>query len=152
MSQIEINNNNFNSVDVQNTVNNIDVNQGEYIIVVPQEITSIIEIFTPGPKGDKGEPGDPTLFTSSFISTASFDLFTASYYLDSSSFDSRINSLTSSLPNGLENYLALFNSNTSLTSSNIHITGSTVAINSTSSNATLTVNTFGSGTALDVQI
>ena len=152
MSQIEINNSNTNNVEVQNTINNIDVNQGDYIVVVPQEITSIVEIFTAGPKGDKGEPGDPSLFTSSFISTASFDLFTSSYYLNSSSFDTRINNLTSSMLSGVENYLALFNTSNTISSSNIYVTESKVSINTTSSNAALTINSTGSENVLEAHV
>jgi hypothetical protein len=89
MSQVEVNTN-INSVNVQNTVSTIDVNQDSNIIVIPQEITSVVEIITPGPQGPKGEPGDPSLFTGSFVGTGSFFAFTASYYADSASFSASI--------------------------------------------------------------
>ena len=93
MSQIEVNTN-FNSVNVENVINTIDVNQDiSNILVIPQEITNVVEIVTPGPKGDKGEPGDPSLFTSSFVGTASFFAFTQSYYEDSASFSASISQL-----------------------------------------------------------
>ena len=93
MSQIEINNS-VNSVNVQNTTNTVNVDQ-EYsnIIVVPQEVTNVVEVVTPGPQGAKGEPGDPSLFTSSFVSTASFFAFTSSYYSNSASFSASISQL-----------------------------------------------------------
>jgi hypothetical protein len=93
MSQIEVNTN-FNSVNVENVINTIDVNQDiSNILVIPQEITNVVEIVTPGPKGDKGESGDPSLFTSSFVGTASFNAFTQSYYEDSASFSASISQL-----------------------------------------------------------
>jgi len=97
MSQIDVNTN-FNSVNVENTINTIDVNQDfGNILVVPQQITNVVEIITPGPQGAKGEPGNPDLFTSSFVSTASFNAFTASYYIASASFDIRILTNSSSI-------------------------------------------------------
>jgi hypothetical protein len=79
MSQIEINNN-FNSVNVENTINTVDVdNSNGNIVIVPQEIIKIIEINTPGPQGAPGIPGNPSLLTSSFVSTSSFNDFTSSY-------------------------------------------------------------------------
>jgi hypothetical protein len=96
MSQVEVNTN-TNSVNVQNLINTIDVNQDSNIVVVPQQITSVVEVITAGPQGPKGEPGDPSLFTSSFVGTGSFFAFTASmysftasYYLDSASFSASI--------------------------------------------------------------
>lgn len=97
MSQVEVNTN-FNSVNVENTINTIDVNQDfGNILIVPQQITSVVEVITPGPQGAKGEPGNPDLFTSSFVGTASFDAFTASYYVASASFDTRILANSSSI-------------------------------------------------------
>lgn len=79
MSQIEVNNT-FNSVNVENTINTVDVdNSNGNIVIVPQEIVKIIEINTPGPQGPPGNPGDPSIFTSSFVSTSSFNSFTSSY-------------------------------------------------------------------------
>jgi hypothetical protein len=61
----------------------------------------VIVVNTPGPKGDKGDKGDPGpsgsisgFDSSSFLITSSFYQFTASYYIDSASFDSRINNLS----------------------------------------------------------
>jgi hypothetical protein len=97
MSQVEVNTN-FNSVNVENTINTIDVNQDfGNILVVPQLITNVVEILTPGPQGAKGEPGNPDDFTSSFVGTASFNAFTASYYVASASFDIRILTNSSSI-------------------------------------------------------
>jgi hypothetical protein len=97
MSQVEVNTN-FNSVNVENTINTIDVNQDfGNILVVPQLVTNIVEVLTPGPQGAKGEPGNPDLFTSSFVGTASFNAFTASYYVASASFDTRILANSSSI-------------------------------------------------------
>jgi len=96
MSQIDVNSTN-NSVNVENIINTIDVNQDfSNILVVPQENTSIIEINTPGPQGPKGDPGDPTPLTGSFVTTSSFFAFTSSYYIDSSSFNTRINYINDS--------------------------------------------------------
>ena len=106
MSQVDINTT-INSVNVQNAISTIDINQNDNIIIVPQEITSVVEILTPGPQGAKGEPGNPDLFTSSFVGTASFfaftasiysftssmTAFTASYYANSASFSSSISQL-----------------------------------------------------------
>jgi len=89
MSQCDVNTT-VNSVAVDTSINTVDVDQGNNILVVPQEIISVVEVITPGPQGEKGEPGDPSLFTSSFVGTASFFAFTASYYLDSVSFSASI--------------------------------------------------------------
>ena len=79
MSQIEVNNT-FNSVNVENTINTVDVdNSNGNIVIVPQEIVKIIEINTPGPQGSPGPAGYPSIFTSSFVSTSSFNAFTSSY-------------------------------------------------------------------------
>jgi hypothetical protein len=97
MSQVEVNTN-FNSVNVENTINTIDVNQDfGNILVVPQLVTNIVEVLTPGPQGAKGEPGNPDEFTGSFVGTASFNAFTASYYVASASFDTRILANSSSI-------------------------------------------------------
>jgi hypothetical protein len=84
MGNIEINNN-INNVNVENTINNIDVNSDiSNILVVPQEITTIIEVITPGPVGRQGPPGSvgpsgSSVNTGSFVTTSSFNNFTASY-------------------------------------------------------------------------
>lgn len=143
MSQIQINNN-INSVDIENKINTVDVGINDNIIIVPQEIVTVIEVATPGPQGPPGQNADT--FTGSFVTTASFDNFTSSYYLDSSSFDARIDAVSTSslIFDGLENYLPIFNSNNSISSSNIYVTESRVAINTTTTNAALTVNTTAS--------
>jgi len=97
MSQIEVNTN-VNSVNVENTINTVDVNQDfGNILVIPQLVTNIVEIITPGPQGAKGDPGNPDEFTGSFVGTASFYAFTASYYVASASFDVRILANSSSI-------------------------------------------------------
>lgn len=80
MSQIEINNN-INSVNVENTFSTVDVNNDiSNVLVVPQQITSVVEIVTPGPQGPPGPAGSGSFAdTGSFLTTASFDLFTSSY-------------------------------------------------------------------------
>jgi hypothetical protein len=79
MSQIEVNTN-YNSVNVENTINTIDVNQDfGNILIVPQQTTNIVEIVTPGPQGAQGPPGDINTVTGSFVLTSSFNAFTASY-------------------------------------------------------------------------
>jgi hypothetical protein len=143
MSQIQVNNT-INSVGVENTVNTVNVGIDDNIIIVPQEIVKIIEIVTPGPQGPPGPSTD-----------VAFNEFTASYYLNSASFDIRINDLSSSalIFEGVENYIPIFNSSSSITSSNIYVTESNVAINTTTASAALTVNTITSSVdALQVQI
>jgi hypothetical protein len=79
MSQIEVNTN-YNSVNVENTINTIDVNQDfGNILIVPQQTTNIVEVVTPGPQGPQGPPGDINTVTGSFLLTSSFNAFTASY-------------------------------------------------------------------------
>jgi hypothetical protein len=76
MSQIDVNTS-VNSVNVQNTINTVDVNQ-EYsnVLVIPEIITNIVEVVTPGPQGP---PGDPSSLTGSFVSIGEFNAFTSSY-------------------------------------------------------------------------
>jgi hypothetical protein len=80
MSQIEINNN-INSVNVENTFSTVDVNNDiSNILVVPQQITSVVEIVTPGPQGPPGPAGSGSFAdTGSFVTTSSFNAFTSSY-------------------------------------------------------------------------
>jgi hypothetical protein len=88
------------SVYVNDTGNSVNVNTTfNTVNVLPDQNSTIIEVITPGPQGAPGEPGNPSLFTSSFVGTASFDAFTSSYYEDSASFNYRINnpSFTGSL-------------------------------------------------------
>jgi hypothetical protein len=152
MSQVQINNN-INSVGVENQINTVNVGIDDNIIIVPQDIVTVIEIATPGPQGPPGQNADA--FTGSFVTTASFDAFTSSYYLDSSSFNARIDAVSTSslIFDSLENYLPIFNSNNSISSSNIYVTESKVAINTTTTNAALTVNTTASNVnAFEAQI
>jgi|688.fasta_scaffold505208_1 hypothetical protein len=47
--------------------------------VNPDLNSTVVQVITPGPQGPPGDPGDPSLFTSSFVSTSSFNAFTSSY-------------------------------------------------------------------------
>jgi len=149
MSQVDVNTS-VNSVNVQNTINTVDVNQ-EYsnVLVIPEVITNIVEVVTPGPQGPPG----PSVNTGSFVTTSSFNAFTASYntgsftgsfigngsglfgvisasYSSTSSFAvSASRAISSSFAqtssystniNGLTRYVPLYTSNNSLSSSNIH--------------------------------
>lgn len=83
MSQIQINNT-INSVNVESTFNTVDVNSDiSNILVVPQQITNVVEIVTPGPQGPPGPPGSSGsgsfADTGSFVTTGSFNTFTSSY-------------------------------------------------------------------------
>jgi hypothetical protein len=71
-----------NSVTVNTVYNTVNV--------IPDENSTIVEVITPGPQGP---PGDPSLFTSSFVQILEFNAFTASYYADSASFSSSISEL-----------------------------------------------------------
>lgn len=68
-----------NSVNVNTIYNTVNV--------IPDGTSTIVEVQTPGPQGP---PGDPSLFTSSFVTTVVFNSFTASYYNDSASFSASI--------------------------------------------------------------
>jgi len=80
MSQIQINNT-INSVNVESTFNTVDVNSDiSNILVVPQQITNVVEIVTPGPQGPPGPAGTGSFAdTGSFVTTGSFNTFTSSY-------------------------------------------------------------------------
>jgi hypothetical protein len=52
------------------------VNSSYNIVNVNPNNTNVIEVITPGPQGP---PGDPSNLTGSFVSTSSFNAFTASY-------------------------------------------------------------------------
>lgn len=80
MSQIEINNT-INSVNVESTFNTVDVNNDiSNVLVIPQQITNVVEIVTPGPQGPPGPAGSSSFFdTGSFVTTSSFNNFTSSY-------------------------------------------------------------------------
>jgi hypothetical protein len=59
---------------------------------VTQPVTSIVTISALGPQGAQGPQGQPGEIpsTGSFVLTSSFNAFTSSYYVDSSSFSTRI--------------------------------------------------------------
>jgi hypothetical protein len=59
---------------------------------VTQPVTSIVTISALGPQGAQGPQGQPGEIpsTGSFVLTSSFNSFTSSYYVDSSSFSTRI--------------------------------------------------------------
>jgi len=80
MSQIQINNT-INSVNVESTFNTVDVNSDiSNILVIPQQVTNVVEIVTPGPQGPPGPVSTGSLInTGSFVTTSSFDAFTSSY-------------------------------------------------------------------------
>lgn len=66
-------NNNSNSVSIENTANQITVvsNSQEQTVVVPQNVTSVVQVLT-GPRGGKGDQGEPgTANTASFATTGS---------------------------------------------------------------------------------
>jgi hypothetical protein len=74
-----VDNQSGNSVTVNTVYNTVNV--------IPDANSTIVEVITPGPQGP---PGDPSLFTSSFIPRVEFNAFTASYYEDSASFSASI--------------------------------------------------------------
>jgi hypothetical protein len=80
MSQIQINNT-INSVNVESTFNTVDVNNDiSNVLVIPQQVTNVIEIATPGPQGPPGPISTGSLInTGSFVTTSSFNSFTSSY-------------------------------------------------------------------------
>jgi hypothetical protein len=80
MSQVEVNNT-INSVNVESTFNTIDVNNDiSNVLIIPQEITNVVEVITPGPQGPPGPPGTSSFSdTGSFVTTSSFNAFTSSY-------------------------------------------------------------------------
>jgi hypothetical protein len=47
--------------------------------VNPDLNSTVVQVITPGPQGPPGSTGDPSIFTSSFVSTSSFNAFTSSY-------------------------------------------------------------------------
>ena len=70
-----------------------NVNSPYNIVNVNPNNTNVIEVSTPGPIGPQGPPGDPSNLTGSFVTTGSFNAFTASYYANSASFSSSISQL-----------------------------------------------------------
>jgi hypothetical protein len=70
MGQVEVNNI-MNSINVENTFNTIDVNNDiSNILIIPQEVTNVVEILTPGPQGPPG-PSGSSLTIGSFLLLAS---------------------------------------------------------------------------------
>ena len=73
------------------TTNNIlvitDSDQNQ--ITVTQPVTKVIEINVPGPQGKVGPSGSFDSISGSFVTTASFNAFTSSYYIDSASFNTK---------------------------------------------------------------
>jgi len=78
--------------------NNVTVVTDETTVNISAPVTSIVQVNTPGPQGSIGLQGQPGTITDtgSFVVTSSFNNFTSSYQVDSSSFNIRINSLTNS--------------------------------------------------------
>jgi hypothetical protein len=76
MSQVNITQN-TNTVEINTTNNQIVVNDpSNNIVNIVQPITTVLEVISAGPQGP---PGDPSIFTGSFVSTSSFNSFTSSY-------------------------------------------------------------------------
>jgi len=98
------------TVNINNTDNQVTaVNANQSIIItdngstthtsvtVTQPVTSVVLVNALGPigpQGPSGSGGGGTIDTSSFVTTSSFNAFTGSYQVDSSSFNTKINSLT----------------------------------------------------------
>jgi hypothetical protein len=68
--EVYVNNAN-NQVGVSPVFNTVTVN--------PDLNSTVVQVITPGPQGPPGPAGDPSIFTSSFVSTSSFNNFTSSY-------------------------------------------------------------------------
>jgi hypothetical protein len=68
--EVYVNNAN-NQVGVSPVFNTVNVN--------PDLNSTVVQVITPGPQGPPGPAGDPSIFTSSFVSTSSFNAFTSSY-------------------------------------------------------------------------
>lgn len=116
--------------------NNVEGSYNDQITVSQSTLgTSIVSIVQPdttilvvnslgpqgpvGPQGPQGPAGTGTIDTSSFVTTSSFNVFTSSYYVDSASFNTRINNIsvdTSSLVT-TSSFNALTSSFNSFTSS-----------------------------------
>lgn len=94
---INVNQNNNNvSLEDNNRKVIVTDNRAGTIIDVTQPVTSIVTISALGPQGAQGPAGEiPD--TGSFVLTSSFNSFTASYYTDSASFNTRILSNSSSI-------------------------------------------------------
>jgi hypothetical protein len=68
--EVYVNNANT-QVGVSPVFNTVNVN--------PDLNSTVVQVITPGPQGPPGPAGDPSAFTSSFVSTSSFNDFTSSY-------------------------------------------------------------------------
>jgi hypothetical protein len=68
--EVYVNNANT-QVGVSPVFNTVNVN--------PDLNSTVVQVITPGPQGPPGPAGDPSAFTSSFVSTSSFNAFTSSY-------------------------------------------------------------------------
>jgi hypothetical protein len=68
--EVYVNNANT-QVGVSPVFNTVNVN--------PDLNSTVVQVITPGPQGPPGPTGDPSIFTSSFVSTSSFNTFTSSY-------------------------------------------------------------------------
>jgi hypothetical protein len=96
-------------------------------ITIPQPVTNILQINSPGPQGPAGASAD----TGSFVTTSSFNAYTgsstsqfagtASYAITASY---AMNGGGSGLSGGAENYIPLWSSSTTLTSSYLYQTES----------------------------
>jgi hypothetical protein len=93
---------NDNVISVQDSNNQITItsNTSNVVVDVTQPITNTVQVLT-GPQGQKGDQGpvgpsgsSANIDTGSLVTTSSFNSFTSSYTTDSSSFNSRIGSLT----------------------------------------------------------
>jgi hypothetical protein len=93
---------NDNVISVQDSNNQITItsNTSNVVVDVTQPITNTVQVLTglQGQKGDQGPVGpsgsSANIDTGSLVTTSSFNSFTSSYTTDSSSFNSRIGSLT----------------------------------------------------------
>jgi len=72
--EVYVNNANT-QVGVSPVFNTVNVN--------PDLNSTVVQVITPGPQGPPGPAGDPSEFTSSFVSTSSFNAFTSSYNIGS---------------------------------------------------------------------
>jgi hypothetical protein len=77
MSQISVQNN-VNIVDVNTKNNQVLVTDPTLptTVTIDNTITEVVEVITPGPQGP---PGDPSIFTSSFVNIDVYNEFTSSY-------------------------------------------------------------------------
>jgi hypothetical protein len=86
------NNNNVSLQDANGKVTITDNKLGTNVEVT-QPVTNVVTVALIGPQGQPGE----TPSTGSFVLTSSFNAFTASYYLDSASFNTNILNNSSSI-------------------------------------------------------